>query len=689
MPDVSRETAGHDGSLPGRTAGAVRRAVPAGAVGLAAACAAVGAGELVAAFTGPAGAPVLAVGSAAIDLTPTPLKEYAVRTFGTNDKPVLIGGILLTVAALAVLAGLLAARRPAVGAAVFAAFGAVGAWAALSRPESAGADALPALAAGAVGAAAVYWLGTLLRARRAAAADGRAAEALVVPVAREVPEVPEGTAHAGLLGAGPGETASTTEVVELPEPPELGEVPGEVRPGRSAADAGGRAGAERDGGPAADADGRTVGEGVDAASATVAASAPAPSASGGAGGAGGTGDPSRADGPSGVGAPADGPSGAGPSGSGPSADGPSGVGVAPRPGGPSRRAVLLATAGTALLGLGAGYGGRVIGERRGDVSALRDAVRLPAPAVRARPLPAGVHPDVPGLSPFLTSNQDFYRVDTALTVPRIDPRRWSLRLHGLVDRPLELSYEELLRLPLEELDHTLSCVSNEVGGPYVSTTRWLGASLPALLRRAGVRPGADQLVGRSREGMTIGTPLASVLDGRPALLAVAMDGEPLPLAHGFPCRTVVPGFYGYTSATKWLVDLEVTTFAARDPYWVRRGWDRTGEVRTASRIEVPAPFAKVPAGDVTVAGTAWATHRGVAAVELRVDGGPWAEAELAADAGPDLWRQWSHTWRDARPGTHRLEVRATDGTGTTQPEARATPYPSGATGWHSTVVRVT
>ncbi|MGW2395745.1 molybdopterin-dependent oxidoreductase [Kitasatospora sp. NPDC001664] len=635
----------------------MRRAVPAGAVGLASACAAVGAGELTAAFTGPAGAPVLAVGSAAIDLTPTPLKEYAVRTFGTNDKPVLIGGILLTVAALAVLAGLLAVRRPAAGAAVFAAFGAVGAWAALSRPESAGVDALPAAAAGAVGAAAVYWLGTLLRARSAVAA-------------------------AGTPAGGPGE------------------VPGEVRSGRPAADADGPAGADRDrdrgraadgggtgAGPAAGpggapADGRTGGEGVDAASATVAASAPAPSASGPADrmsaldGRSGTDGPSGADGPSGT----DGT---------PGADGPSGPGVAPRPGGPSRRTVLLATAGTALVGLTAGYGGRVIGGRRGDVSALRDAVRLPAPAVRARPLPAGVHPDVPGLSSFLTPAQDFYRVDTALSVPRIDPRRWSLRLHGLVDRPLELSYEELLRLPLEELDHTLSCVSNEVGGPYVSTTRWLGASLPALLRRVGVQPGADQLLGRSREGMTIGTPLAQVLDGRPALLAVAMDGAPLPLAHGFPCRTVVPGFYGYTSATKWLVDLEVTTFAARDPYWVKRGWDRTGEVRTASRIEVPAPFAKVPAGDVTVAGTAWATHRGVAAVELRVDGGPWAVAELAADGGPDLWRQWSHTWRDARPGTHRLEVRATDGTGTTQPEARATPYPSGATGWHSTVVRVT
>ncbi|WP_344624894.1 molybdopterin-dependent oxidoreductase, partial [Kitasatospora arboriphila] len=315
-------------------------------------------------------------------------------------------------------------------------------------------------------------------------------------------------------------------------------------------------------------------------------------------------------------------------------------------------------------------------------------VPLPAPAVRARPLLVDLGPAVPGLTAFVTPTADLYRVDTALTLPAIDPRDWSLRIHGLVDHPVVLSFDDLLRQPLEELDLTLTCVSNEVGGRYAGTARWLGAPLPALLRRAGVRPGADQLVGRSRDGMTIGTPLESVLDGRRALLAVAVNGEPLPVAHGFPCRSLVPGLYGYTSATKWLVELEVTRFAAFDPYWVRRGWDRTGEVRTASRIEVPAPFARVPAGDVDLAGTAWATHRGVDAVEVRVDGGPWQQAGLAADAGPDLWRQWSHTWRGATPGTHRIEVRATDAAGRTQPETRTPPFPSGSTGWHSTVVTV-
>ncbi|MFF0413251.1 molybdopterin-dependent oxidoreductase [Kitasatospora sp. NPDC004745] len=515
------------------------RAGAAATAGLAAATAALGAGELLAALTGPDTAPVIAVGSTAIDLTPTPLKEYAVRTFGTDDKPVLLGGILLTTALLAALAGLLAARRPAYGAGVFGVFALAGAWAAASRPDAHPAAAAPALAAGLVGAAAVLALARLLRTT--------------------------------------GPTSVTAAAAAVPA---------------------GRAGS-------------------------------------------------------------------------------------------SRRTVLAATGGTVVAGALAGVGGRTLSDRRTDVAAARDAVRIPPAADPLPPPPAALRPKVAGLSPFVTPNADFYRVDTALTLPRIDPRQWALRIHGMVDHPLLLTFDDLLHEPLEELDHTLSCVSNEVGGPYVGTTRWLGASLPALLRRAGVRPGADQLVGRSQDGMTIGTPLESVLDGRRALLAVAMNGEALPVAHGFPCRSIVPGFYGYASATKWLVDLDVTTFAAFDPYWVRRGWDRTGAVRTAARIEVPAPFARVPAGEVTVAGTAWATHRGVAAVEVRVDGGPWRQALLAADGGPDLWRQWSHTWAGATPGTHRLEARATDATGAVQTEERATPFPAGATGWHSTVVTVT
>ncbi len=509
------------------------------AAGAAAASVALGAGELVAALTGPGTSPVLAVGSAAVDLTPTPLKEYAVRTFGTNDKAVLLGGLYVTTALFAALAGLLSARRPAFGAAVFATAGLLGAWAALARPGAGASAAAPAVAAGLLGAATVLVL------------------------LRRVPA-----------------TAPTTR------------------------------------------------------------------------------SPDAAD-------------------------------AAPGPRTTTRRAVLAATGGTFAAGTLAAVGGRAWSDRRFDIGAARDTVRIPPAAKPLPPLPAPVRPTVPGLSPLTTRTEDFYRVDTALTLPRIDPRHWALRIRGMVDHPLLLTFDDLLREPLEELDHTLSCVSNEVGGPYVGTTRWLGAALPALLRRAGVRAGADQLVGRSQDGMTIGTPLESVLDGRRALLAVAMDGAALPVAHGFPCRSVVPGFYGYASATKWLVELEVTTFAAYDPYWVRRGWDRTGAVRTTSRIEVPAPFARVPAGDVTVAGTAWATHRGITAVEVRVDGGPWQQTVLATDAGPDLWRQWSHRWTGATPGAHRIEVRATDATGAVQTGDRAAPFPSGATGWHSTVVTVT
>ncbi|MFJ8624887.1 molybdopterin-dependent oxidoreductase [Kitasatospora sp. NPDC093550] len=554
---------------PGPLLERILRAGTATATGWAAAAVAVGAGELVAAFTGPDSAPVIAVGSAAIDLTPTPLKEYAVRTFGTDDKPVLLGGIYLTMALLAALAGLLAARRPGYGAAVFAAFGLIGAWAALFRPAAGAADVAPALAAGLVGAVTVLALARMLR----------ATDRATVP---------------GAPGQEPEQDREDEEHAHEED-------------------------AQED---HADEDHA---------------------------------DEDHAD-------------------------------EAP---GSSRRAVLAATGGAIALGAFAGFGGRALSDARYDIGAARAAVRIPPAARPLPPLPAAVHPNVPGLSPFVTPNADFYRVDTALTLPRIDPRRWTLRIRGLVDHPLLLTFDDLLREPLEELDHTLTCVSNEVGGPYVGTTRWLGVSLPALLRRAGVRPAADQLVGRSQDGMTIGTPLESVLDGRRALLAVAMNGEALPVAHGFPCRSVVPGFHGYTSATKWLVDLDVTTFAGYDPYWVRRGWDRTGTVRTASRIDVPAPFARVPAGDVTVAGTAWATHRGIAAVEVRVDGGPWQQAVLAADGGPDLWRQWTHTWAGATPGTHRIEVRATDAAGAVQTENRAAPYPAGATGWHSTVVTVT
>jgi DMSO/TMAO reductase YedYZ molybdopterin-dependent catalytic subunit len=230
-------------------------------------------------------------------------------------------------------------------------------------------------------------------------------------------------------------------------------------------------------------------------------------------------------------------------------------------------------------------------------------------------------------------------------------------------------------------------VSNEVGGPYVGNARWIGASVPALLRSAGVQPGADQLIATSTEGMTIGTPLESVLDGRKALLAVAMNGQPLPIAHGFPARMLVPGFYGYASACKWVTDLHVTTFADEQAYWVRRGYARIGTMKTQSRIDVPKPFAHLNAGHVTVAGVAWATDRGIAAAQVRIDDGPWQQAALAASDNPDTWRQWTYDW-PATPGTHSIQVRAADDSGTYQTGVQAGPYPSGASGYESLVVVV-
>jgi len=315
-------------------------------------------------------------------------------------------------------------------------------------------------------------------------------------------------------------------------------------------------------------------------------------------------------------------------------------------------------------------------------------VRLPAAAVRAPAGPAGTGLRIAGLTPFFTSNASFYRVDTDLVLPQVAPETWTLRIDGMVDREIELSFAELLRMPLIETDITLVCVSNQVGGTYAGNARWLGASLPALLRRAGMRAGADQVLSAATDGMTISTPLAAIMDGRDALLAVGMNGQPLPIEHGFPARMVVPGLYGYTSATKWVTRLTVTTFAAQRAYWTQRGYAAVAPIHTESRIDVPKPLAQVAAGHVTVAGVAWAPATGIAGVQVSADNGPWHPARLAAADGIDTWRQWVWTW-DAAPGLHTLQVRATDNKGVTQPSRRAQVFPSGATGWDSVVVTVT
>ncbi|MEU9719116.1 molybdopterin-dependent oxidoreductase [Streptomyces sp. NPDC047976] len=512
---------------------------PAGAVaGLAAAFAGLAVAELAAAFVRPEAAPLTAVGGAVVDRTPAAVKEWAVRTFGTADKPVLTLGTVLLLAVLAAAAGILALRRPRAGCALAASVGLLGAAAALGRPGAGPPDALPSLAGGAVAAGVLYVLTAVLRRPRPAAG---------------------------------------------------------------------------------------------------------------------------------------------------------------RPGGTwplDRRAFGRLLAATVAASAAAGYAGRRLGAHgAAGATASRADLVLPPPAVPAPPVPAGADLRLPGLGPFLTPARDFYRVDTALVVPRVDADAWRLDIRGEgVARPLTLTLPELLARPLVEHDITLCCVSNEVGGPYVGNARWLGVRLADLLREAGVRPPsrggpADQLVARSVDGMTVGTPVEAVMDGREALLAVGMNGAPLPFTHGFPVRMVVPGLYGYVSACKWLRELRLTTFDAYDAYWVRRSWAQQAPVKTQSRIDTPRPFSQRPAGPVAVAGVAWAQHRGIARVEVRADGGPWRDARLGAADGVDTWRQWVWPW-EARPGRHTLEVRATDGRGEVQPERRTGTLPDGATGWHSVTVDV-
>jgi DMSO/TMAO reductase YedYZ molybdopterin-dependent catalytic subunit len=331
-------------------------------------------------------------------------------------------------------------------------------------------------------------------------------------------------------------------------------------------------------------------------------------------------------------------------------------------------------------------GARWFGGLRFSAAASRSAVRLPHPADPAPPLPPTADPGAGGVA-YLTGNSDFYRVDAALILPQVAAEKWSLRVHGMVRNEVTISYADLLAMPLVERVITLACVSNEVGDEYVGTARWLGVLVNRVLREAGLDPGADQLVCRSADGMTIGAPTRLVTDGRDSLLVVGMNGEALPIAHGFPVRMVVPGLYGYCSACKWLTEIEASTFGRFDAYWVRQGWARIAEIRTQSRIDTPRDGATVGAGRVAVAGVAWAQHRGISAVEVAVDGGAWQRARVASEPTKDAWRLWTYAW-DAAPGRHTVAVRAIDGTGEVQTSAEVGPYPSGATGYHMIDVNV-
>ena len=500
-------------------------------LGVASGAVALGVAHLVSALDSRASSPIVAVGSTAIDIAPEWLKSLAIRTFGAQDKLVLLVGIGAVVTVLAVVLGVASLRRPRIGLAGLTLLAAAGALAALSRPDATGASALPAIAGASAGAA------TLLALHR-----------------RLVPAATDGRAE-------------PTQALE-----------------------------------------------------------------------------------------------------------------------PVDRRRFLVASGVAIVVAGAAAGFGQLLSRRREADASRAAVTLPDPAEAAPPA-AGADLGVDDLSPFFTPNEEFYRVDTALIVPAVRAEDWSLRVHGMVERELTMSFDELVARPLIERDITLACVSNEVGGPYVGNARWVGASLAGLLGEAGVDPTATQLVSTSADGFTCGTPVAAVTDGRDAMLAISMNGEPLPIEHGFPVRMVVPGLYGYVSATKWVVDLELTTFEAFDPYWIRRGWAEMAPIKTQSRIDTPRQGASVPAGELTVAGVAWAQHVGIERVEVRIDEGAWQEAELAVEGTIDTWRQWKLV-APIGPGEHRLQVRATDAGGEVQTDALAEPFPDGATGWHTVAVQV-
>jgi DMSO/TMAO reductase YedYZ molybdopterin-dependent catalytic subunit len=552
-------------------------AIAGAVVGVLAAAVAIGAAQLAAGLTVPQGSPVLAVGQAAIDLTPPPVKDFAISAFGAHDKTVLLGGILVVLALYAAVVGMLAVRRLAFGMWGLGLFAVIGLAAALSRPDSTPEYVVPTLAGAAAGSFALARL-------------ARAAGRLSVPsVPSPSPEIPTPA------------TGETLTPPDLPAPPDT--------PDPSSAEASGY-------------------------SFTYLPN--------------------------------------------PDDQGP--------PRWPARRRFLVSSGIAAAAAAAGTVAGRELSTRR-NVSQARAALRLPRPVVPAPPLPAGSDLKIPGLSSFITSNDSFYRVDTALLVPQVDPATWQLRIHGMVQREVTITFAELLKRPLIEDYVTLTCVSDPVGGPYVGNAKWLGASLPALIRQARPRAGASQLLCTSVDGFTSGTPLEVVLDGRGALLAVAMNGTALPVEHGFPARMVIPGLYGYVSATKWVTDIEVTTFAAASAYWAQRGWSQQAPIKTESRIDVPAAGASLRPGPTPVAGVAWAQHKGVAAVEVRVDRGPWHEARLAAVPGIDTWQQWVWEW-PATPGNHLLEARATDKTGYTQTPAQAQPPPNGASGYPSATVTV-
>jgi DMSO/TMAO reductase YedYZ molybdopterin-dependent catalytic subunit len=351
-----------------------------------------------------------------------------------------------------------------------------------------------------------------------------------------------------------------------------------------------------------------------------------------------------------------------------------------------RRRFLLASGGLAVGSVVIGSVGRSL--LQGAHSQEPATATLPGSALSPAPLAQDTSLAVPGITPLVVPNDDFYRIDTALIVPRVDLAKWTVKVTGMVDRPLSLTYDQLTALPIFEQYVTIACVSNEVGGGLVGNALWRGVHLREVLAMAGVRPEATQIVGRSVDGFTVGFPTAWAMDpAREPMIALGMNGEPLPVQHGFPARLIIPGLYGYVSATKWLAEIELTTLEAFDAYWIPLGWSKEAPILTQSRIDVPHSGATVQPGPVAIAGVAWAPDRGVSKVELRVDDGVWQPTTLSSALSKATWVQWKLAW-DASTGDHELQVRATDGTGQVQTEETSPPAPDGARGYHTIHVRV-
>ena len=351
------------------------------------------------------------------------------------------------------------------------------------------------------------------------------------------------------------------------------------------------------------------------------------------------------------------------------------------PADPSRRQFVGRAAG---LGAAAAAGG-MLGRRLLTATRVSDVELPDAAGTLAAPSPDNQFL-IDGLKPVITPNDKFYRIDTALVTPRVSLDRWTLKIDGFVDNPLEFTFDELTSRDLVEDYVTISCVSNNVGGRLVGNAKWTGVRLVELLEEAGPTDQAEQVVGWSVDRWASGFPIEAVFDGREPLVAVAMNDEPLPARHGFPARLIVPGLYGYVSATKWLERIELTSWDGFDSYWVPRGWAKEGPIKTHSRIDVSDNRATLEQGEVVVAGVAWAPLKGFERVEVQLNDELWTEAELTEPLSDKAWIQWKATI-SVPAGDHLVRVRATDGTGETQTAAIAPPAPDGATGHHTIELR--